>query len=44
MAASKAWRRLQGQNQQGQNQLPKVVKGSKIRDGIEVVLEAKFAA
>jgi len=39
MAASKTWRRLQGQNQ-----LPKVVKGAKFRDGIEVVLEAKFAA
>jgi transposase-like protein len=38
-AASKTWRRLQGQNQ-----LPKVVKGAKFRDGIEVVLEAKFAA
>jgi len=39
MAASKTWRRLRGQNQ-----LPKVVKGAKFRDGIEVVLEAKFAA
>ena len=39
MAASKTWRRLQAQNQ-----LPKVVKGAKFRDGIEVVLEAKFAA
>ena len=39
MAASKTWRRLQGQNQ-----LPKIVKGAKFRDGIEVVLEAKFAA
>ena len=39
MAASKTWRRLQGQNQ-----LPKVVKGAKFRDGIEVVPEAKFAA
>jgi transposase-like protein len=38
-AASKTWRRLQAQNQ-----LPKVVKGAKFRDGIEVVLEAKFAA
>jgi hypothetical protein len=28
----------------GQNQLPKVVKGAKFGDGIEVVLEAKFAA
>ena len=39
MAASKTWRRLQGQNQ-----LPKVVKGAKFRDGIEVAPEAKFAA
>jgi transposase-like protein len=39
MAASKTWRRLQGQNQ-----LPKVIKGVKFRDGIEVVPEAKFAA
>ena len=39
MAASKTWRRLQAQNQ-----LPKVVKGAKFRDGIEVVPEAKFAA
>ena len=39
MAASKTWRRLRGQNQ-----LPKIVKGAKFRDGIEVVLEAKFAA
>jgi len=39
MAASKTWRRLKGQNQ-----LPKVVKGAKFRDGIEVVPEAKFAA
>ena len=38
-AASKTWRRLQGQNQ-----LPKVVKGAKFRDGIEVAPEAKFAA
>jgi hypothetical protein len=29
---------------QGQNQLPKVVKGVKFRDGIEVAPEAKFAA
>jgi hypothetical protein len=28
----------------GQNPLPKVVKGAKFDDGIEVVLEAKFAA
>src|ERR1039457_4363541 len=39
MAASKTWRRLQGQNQ-----LPKVIQGFKFHDGIEVVLEAKFAA
>jgi hypothetical protein len=39
MAASKTWRRLQGQNQ-----LPKVIKGVKFRDGIEVAPEAKFAA
>jgi hypothetical protein len=31
MAASKSWRRLQGQNQ-----LPKVVSGVTFRDGIEV--------
>jgi len=31
MAAAKTWRRLQGQNQ-----LPKVIKGVKFRDGIEV--------
>jgi putative transposase len=39
MAASKTWHRLQGQNQ-----LPKVIKGVKFRDGIEVMPEAKFAA
>jgi hypothetical protein len=39
MAASKSWRRLQGQNQ-----LPKVFNGVKFRDGIEVVPEAKAAA
>jgi putative transposase len=39
MAASKTWRRLQGQSQ-----LPKVIKGVKFRDGIEVMPEAKFAA
>ena len=39
MAASKTWRRLQGQNQ-----LPKIIKGVKFRDGIEVMPEAKFAA
>jgi len=39
MAASKTWRRLQGQNQ-----LPKVIQGVKFQDGIEVALEAKSAA
>ena len=39
MAASKTWRRLQGQNQ-----LPKVIKGAKFLDGIEVAPEAKSAA
>lgn len=39
MAASITWRRLQGQNQ-----LPKVIKGVKFRDGIEVAPETKFAA
>jgi putative transposase len=39
MAASKTWRRLQGHNQ-----LPKVIKGVKFRDGIEVAPEAKSAA
>ena len=39
MAASKTWRRLQGQNQ-----LPKVIKGVKPKDGIGVVPEAKSAA
>src|ERR1700704_1707281 len=39
MAASKTWRRLQGQNQ-----LPKVIKGVKFQDGIEVAPEAKSAA
>jgi len=38
IAASKTWRRLQGRNQ-----LPKVSKGVKFRDGIEVMPEAKFA-
>jgi len=41
MAASETWRRLQGQNQ-----LPKVIKGIKgvkFRDGIEVAPEAKSA-
>ncbi len=32
MAASKSWRRLQGQNQ-----LPKVIGGAKFQDGIEVI-------
>src|SRR6202789_766311 len=39
MAASRTWRRLQGQNQ-----LPKVVNGIKFRDGIEAVAEIKSAA
>jgi hypothetical protein len=39
MAAAITWRRLQGQNQ-----LPKVIKGVKFRDGIEVVPETKSAA
>jgi transposase-like protein len=39
MAASKCWRRLQGQNQ-----LPKVINGVTFRDGIEVAIEAKSAA
>jgi hypothetical protein len=39
MAASKTWRRLQGQNQ-----LPKVIQGAKFQDGIEVAPEAKSAA
>ena len=39
MAASKTWRRLQGQNQ-----LPKVVNGIKFKDGIEAVAEIKSAA
>ena len=38
-AAAKTWRRLQGQNQ-----LPKVIKGVTFRDGIEVATEAKSAA
>ena len=38
MAASKTWRRLQGQNQ-----LPKVVNGIKFKDGIEAVAEIKSA-
>jgi hypothetical protein len=39
MAASKSWRRLQGQNQ-----LPKVVSGVTFCDGIEVAAEKKSAA
>jgi hypothetical protein len=39
MAASKSWRRPQGQNQ-----LPKVVSGVTFRDGIEVASENKSAA
>ena len=39
MAAAKTWRRLKGQNQ-----LPKVVKGVKFRDEIEVAPETKSAA
>jgi transposase-like protein len=39
MAAAKTWRRLQGQSQ-----LPKVIKGVKFRDGIEVAPETKSAA
>ena len=39
MAASKSWRRLQGQNQ-----LPKIIEGVTFRDGIEVARENKAAA
>jgi putative transposase len=39
MAASKSWRRLQGQNQ-----LPKIVSGVKFRDGIEIASDTKSAA
>ena len=39
MAASRTWRRLQGQNQ-----LPKVVNGIQFKDGIEAVAEIKSAA
>jgi putative transposase len=39
MAASKTWRRLQGQNQ-----LPKVIQGVTFKDGIEVAPEIKSAA
>jgi transposase-like protein len=39
MAASKSWRRLQGQNQ-----LPKVIRGVKFANGIEIAAETKSAA
>ena len=39
MAASRTWRRLQGQNQ-----LPKVINGVKFKDGIEAIAEIKSAA
>ena len=39
IAASKTWRRLKGENQ-----LPKVIRGVKVRDGIEVVPDIKSAA
>jgi putative transposase len=39
IAASKTWRRLKGENQ-----LPKVIRGVKFRDGIEVELATKAAA
>jgi hypothetical protein len=39
IAASKTWRRLQGQNQ-----LPKIINGAKLKDGIEIVREAISAA
>ena len=39
MAASKTWRRLNGQNQ-----LPKVINGVRFKDGIEDVAEIKSAA
>ena len=39
MAASKIWRRLQGQNQ-----LPKVINGVKFEDGSEAIAEIKSAA
>jgi putative transposase len=39
MAASKTWRRLNGQNQ-----LPKVFQGVTFKDGIEVATEIKSAA
>jgi transposase-like protein len=39
MAASKTWRRLQGQNQ-----LPKIIRGVKFANGIEIASETKSAA
>jgi transposase-like protein len=39
MAASKSWRRLQGQNQ-----LPKIIRGVKFANGIEIAAETKSAA
>ncbi len=39
MAASKSWRRLQGQNQ-----LPKIITGVKFANGIEIAAETKSAA
>ena len=39
IAASKTWRKLQGQNQ-----LPKIINGAKFKDGIEIVREAISAA
>jgi putative transposase len=39
MTAAKSWRRLQGQNQ-----LPKVVRGVKSRNGIEVATQEMSAA
>ena len=39
MVAAKNWRRLQGQNQ-----LPKVVQGVKLHDGIEVANQEMSAA
>ena len=39
MAASKTWRRLNGQNQ-----LPKVTNGVRFKDGIEIAAEIKSAA
>jgi putative transposase len=39
IAASKTWRRLQGQNQ-----LPKIINGAKFKDGIEIARETISAA